>query len=389
MKKEKTKTPYVFKYPLKKINPRTGKHIFYLVEFREPVTSRSTTKRGFFSITEAKNWLIKHRAEHMSSTFTGNQRITFSEVAKKWLENKRRSGIEGSTYLKYESDYRNHLKGAFNNKPIKDVNLEDCQTLVYDYADKYVRWDKKIGVFSSVFKFAVKYDIVARNPFDRVDRPKVKHVDHKGYTPEQTATFIRAIDERYKSKHPKIYTLLWLILHTGVRKEEATGLRWCDVNFKEKYIHVQYTVSRDFNHKLYLKDHPKNRSSIRDVPITDKTIEILKAWRVEQQKELEYYNVDTSKATQLVFTNQQGGFLSPSKPRKWIMTLEKAYNLPHKRVHDIRHTTATLLADGGHTATEIAGLLGHKDTTITTQVYIDRQQKVNHSLAVDMEKYDV
>ena len=376
----------VAEYPLKKVNSHNNTHTFYKIQFRDPITGKSTTKRGFQTKREAKQYYIEEMAKRQKSSITGNTRLTFNEVAKKWLDNKRHI-VRGSTYRKCEGDYRNHLLNAFGNKKMTDVTLEECQQLVFDYADKYQRWDKKISVFSSVFKFAIRYGIVTVNPFDRVERPKVKHVDHKGYTPEQFTIFKRGIIEHYKETNPKAFTVLWLLAHTGLRKGEALGLRWSDVDLSAGFIHVRVALTRDYDNKLIEGDQPKNKYSIRTVPIGSGTIKVLKKWRIEQRHELKYYNINTSQPNQLVFTSQHGGPLSPSKPGKWKKVIEKKYGLPHNRIHDLRHTYTTLLAYNGEPVTEIAGVLGHSSPTITNQVYTDIHKVENHHLSDDIEKY--
>lgn len=374
-------------YELKKTNPKTGAHTFYMVEFRDPATGKPTRRRGFLGKREAKNKIMQLLVERQKSDFTGNPDITFNEVATRWLANKRRSGIAGSTYRKYESDNRNHLQGAFGNKAMKDINLEDCQNLVYCLADKYRRWDKKVGTFSSVFDYAIKYDIINRNPFNRVDRPKVEEKSQPALTPEELRIFNQGLKDCYRNSNPKAFTFLWLLSHLGLRKGEAMGLRWSDIDLVNGIVNIKVAATRDFDNRLIIGDRPKNQQSIRAVPIEEETITVLKEWRKCQRDQLKVYNVDTSKPSQLVFTNQHGGVLSNSKANKWIKTITKKYGLPDISPHGLRRTYGTVLATNGEPNTKVARLMGHKNTITTNKYYIKTLDDTDHSSAEIMERY--
>ncbi len=374
-------------YEAKKTNPKNGSHTFYMVEFRNPITGRPTRRRGFTGKREAKQKVINLIARLQQSNLNDNPDVTFDQVAEQWLKNKRHT-VAGSTYCKYKSQYDNHLVGAFGKKKMMDITLKDCQKIVYQLADKYKRWDKIIGTFSSVFNFALKYGAVNVNPFNRVDRPKVEHDNKpKSYKAEQFSTFKQAIVKQYKDSNPKAFTFLWLISQTGVRKGEAQGLRWGDVDLGQGYINIKRDTTRNYDGDLIVGDKPKNKYSVRRVPIGSETIDILKKWRIEQRHQLEYYNVDTSKPNQLVFTSQKGGIMTPSKPGKWLNVISKNYDLPHITPHGLRHTYATLLATNDKTPNRIAEVLGHKDSSITTEIYIDLHEEENHDLSDVMENY--
>ena len=373
-------------YKLKRVNPKNNSHIFYKVQFRDPRTGKPTTRNGFTGKREAKVEVMEEISRLMQDDFTDNPNITFSKVAEKWLNNKRHT-VAGATYCKYKSQYENHLKVAFKDKPIINITLDDCQQLVFDYADKYKRWDKLIGTFSSVFRFALKYGITKNNPFDRVERPKIEHDNEpKSLAVDEYPIFKEAINKHYRENNYKAFTFLWILALTGLRKGELSGLHWNDVDLTSGFIYVRKAITRDYDGKLVEAENPKNKYYIRSIPIMYETNEILKKWRKSQHQQLEKFNINTyEKPDQLVFTSQNGGILSPSKPRKWLNVITKKYGLTKISPHGLRHTFATVLANKNVSSTVIASEMGHKDTTITNKIYVDLRKVQDHNTSKLLE----
>lgn len=351
----------------------------YRVAYRTP-DGKQHNKGGFKTKTEARFWYRHKMVEIENHGFCDSSRLTFEEVANRWLNDKKHT-VEGSTYKKYESECRNHLLPTLGNRIIKDIKVDECQLLVYQWANQLKFFNKLINDAVSIFDLAIKYKLIFDNPFRQVERPKVN--DRKkvrSFTNSEFNRFQQGLRKQYKDSNYKAYTFLFVLSHTGLRKGELSALTWNDVDFEHGFLKINKAVTRDFDNHLVI-GKTKNVYSVRSVPIGQQTTQVLKKWRLIQQKELYYFNVNSLKPNQLVFTSQHGGILSPSKPGKWMKIIEKNCNLPlYVTPHGLRHTYTGLLIDKGIDVNKVAAILGHKDASITIRIYNDLHPVKDNSI---------
>lgn len=217
-------------------------------------------------------------------------------------------------------------------------------------------------LISNILNKAVEWEFLERNPNSKVKRPKIEKHQAKFYDIEDVKKLLICIEkEPLKSK-----TLILLALDSGARRGELTGLDWEDINFEKSYIKINKTT-QILNGKIIQKT-PKTNSSIRIVPITFKTVEILKQYRREQlQKELKL-GFEWEKTTK-VFTTEKGGLMYPGTPSRILEGIIKKYNLPKITFHELRHTSVSLLINAGIQTQIVSKRVGHSSINTTSQIY--------------------
>src|SRR5690625_3400014 len=110
-----------------------------------------------------------------------------------------------------------------------------------------------------------------------------------------------------------------------MRKGEALALEWNDINFKQKEISINKALSRGKDNKLYVKSTKTGVS--RDIKMDQQTLDILKTWRKRQKQGYLPLGFNTTRPNQLIFSNIHNKHIQPSKTRKWILSVQKKYNL--------------------------------------------------------------
>lgn len=158
-----------------------------------------------------------------------------------------------------------------------------------------------------------------------------------------------------------------LLAYTGMRKGEALSLTWADIDFNNKTVLINKALSRGKNSRLYVK--PPKTGETRRLTIDKKTNAILKKWRLEQKELFLKSGINTSSASQLVFTNNQNKFLQPTKTREWILEIQKKNHLKKITTHGLRHTHCSLLFESGASLKEVQKRLGHADIQTTLNIY--------------------
>jgi integrase len=184
--------------------------------------------------------------------------------------------------------------------------------------------------------------------------PKLRPSAVMVWMPDQTGTFLDSIEGE------RLFALFCLVAYCGLRRDEAVGLKWAEVDLTDAVAWV-----RDTGHG----DGPKSEAGVRAVPLAAPVLEALRAWRKLQAADQLAWGRDWAD-NDLVFTREDGtAVLGP-----WVSTrfetLAYRAGLPPVRFHDLRHGAASLAKAAGLDSKYIAALLGHARSSFTDDVYI-------------------
>jgi len=180
------------------------------------------------------------------------------------------------------------------------------------------------------------------------------------WTKEQLKAFLEAVAD------DRLSALWYTIAFTGMRRGEALGLRWRDVDLENSRLSVRRALI-PINREVVVSE-PKTAKGRRVVALDPSTIEVLKAQAARQLNEQDEWDeawIDSG----LVFTAENGGPLDPeSISRYWRQAVKKSM-LPPIRLHDLRHTHATLALQAGIHPKVVSERLGHATVSITLDTY--------------------
>ena len=157
----------------------------------------------------------------------------------------------------------------------------------------------------------------------------------------------------------KYETYFKLVLATGLRRGEACGLKWSDINWRKRTIHVQRGVVK-LSHQESITKDPKTSSGDRMVYLSKEMCQLLKAWRKECEWDRQQTANETVDEDDYLFRQPNGKPMCPSTFTYRFKLILKANNLPlDLNVHSLRHTNASLLIAQGVDVRTVASLLGH------------------------------
>jgi integrase len=180
------------------------------------------------------------------------------------------------------------------------------------------------------------------------------------WTPEQTGAFLDHVVD-----HP-LYPLWRLIAFRGLRRGEALGSRWTDLNWKEECLSIATQLVQDGWEVV--EGEPKTNSGIRTIALDTESVELLRAHQL-QQKQAKLSWGDAWVETGRIFTQGNGEWLHPGKTSDLFDRLVVLSGLPPIRLHDLRHGAATLALAAGVDIKVVSEMLGHSDTSITRDIY--------------------
>jgi integrase len=214
-------------------------------------------------------------------------------------------------------------------------------------------------VLHTALRKAVKLELLVRNPADSATPPRPQRREMHTLSASQVRALFAATEtDRLRA--------LWILLvTTGLRSGEAVGLLWEDLDLDAGRLTVRRALQRQKGKGLVFVDTKTHRSR-RNIALPAVTVAALRTHRIRQATER---LAAGWKDEGLVFTNADGRRLCPSNVHESLQRRLKRAGLPPIRVHDLRHTAATLHLAGGTNPKVVQELLGHSTITLTLDTY--------------------
>jgi integrase len=192
------------------------------------------------------------------------------------------------------------------------------------------------------------------------------------WTAAQTAQFLRSIQDH------RLYAAFHLIALRGLRRGEAAGLRWCDIDLDGKTAIISQQLQQ-YDGRLAICP-PKTPHSARVIALDHTTVAALRAHHDRQQAEAASYGPGY-RASGFVFTNLNGDPMAPDRLSRTFKALAAEAGLPPVRLHDLRHGAATLALAAGVDLRIVQEMLGHSSIVLTADTYTSVLPDVAHSAA--------
>jgi len=208
---------------------------------------------------------------------------------------------------------------------------------------------------------AADWRLIARNPAAaKLDLPRMARRTMETWTADEARRFLAATaGERHG--------VAWaLMLSTGLRRGEVLGLRWDDVDFDAGRLAVTQTLVVAAN-KVYLSE-PKTAAGRRAVSLHPEMVAGLRRRRTAQKEERLFAGPAWQEGN-LVFTTALGTLIHPRNLSRDFQAAIRRAGVPPIRLHDLRHTAATLALVGGAHPKQVQEMLGHARVAITLDVY--------------------
>lgn len=311
----------------------------------------------------------------------------FVSFLQKWLAKKQLS-VKASTYNSYENNIQTHIEPFFQ---CEKLHLSEITS---DVLERYFRikfqsglsaatLSKQHSIIHSVLSDAVKKKLLQSNPADYAEVPSGEKRSGVFLSAKQLHMLFTRLEG------DKLLTPVMLAGVMGLRRSEALGLRWSDVDWDNKTICIQHTVTKYVkNHhtELLFSDVMKTDSSRRTLPCPEQLFEYLKYIKRRQcQLYAENHKTYNRKYLKYICVDRFGNILQPDYVSKAFRKKADSLNLKC-RFHDLRHTCASLLYQNGVAMKSVSEWLGHSSTAVTDSIYIHLSFKDKESVADKLEE---
>jgi len=341
---------------------------------RQRRTVYGKTKR---EVADKLKVLIQQQAQGLSVT---TDRQTVAQFLDGWLRDIVAIKNRPQTYDLYRRIVARHLVPTIGTIPLVKLAPQHVQQLLQSKGKDYSPATVSAihHCLGSALRWAVRWQLVPRNvallALTPPQQPKVMTV----LTPEQARHLLDA------ARGDRLEALYRVALSLGLRRGEMLGLRWQDVDWDAARLHVVHSM-------LFLAKQPpvlaptKTAKSVRDLPLPPSLLLALKEHHARQLHEQliagsKWHDQD------LVFCTPHGKPLDPRDLWYAFRALQERAGVPPMRLHDLRHSAASLMAAQGVPARTIMAILGHSSIGITYNTYVHVYEEAKDAAGMAMEE---
>lgn len=337
---------------------KDGRQYFFRIKYKDIFGEHHDyTSMKFKTLKEATSEEARYKIK------TINQEVCVSKITieQAYLEliNEKSKNLKKQSIVKDNNLYKHLL-------PIKDKKINDLNLAIYKQFQinlenqdlSTIYRNKILGLLKQILNYSNKYYNTSLNiikyiePYKEVNKIK-KEMDF--FTYNEYLQFDKVIDDL------DWHTFFEVLYFLGLRQGEVQALTWEDIDFKQETIRINKTLTTKIKGEQWTISSPKTKNSIRVIPLTEKLIKDLKALKSNAQQYVDYSD------KWFVFGNTR------PLPENTIQIRKNKYcrlaGVKQIRIHDFRHSCASLLINKGASITLVAKYLGHSKASVTLNIY--------------------
>lgn len=337
---------------------KDGRQYFFRIKYKDIFGEiHDYSSQKFKSPKEARDAEARYRVK------IANQELCTSSITVKqaWLElREEKSKRNKKQTLIKDDELFKHLSPVENDK-INDITLQKYKQLV-----NYIESLKFSAKYSNKILCLYKQIIIYSNKYYNTSNLTLKFIE----TFKDNSTIKKEMEfftlEEYKKFDSIItefnyHTFFELLYYCGLRQGEAQALTWKDINFDKNEVRINKTLMTKIKGEKWTISSPKTKSSNRILPLTKKLAEDLKTIKIDAKKYKDYSD------DWFVFGNSIP--FKESTIQKKKNNYCKVAMVKQIRVHDFRHSCASLLINQGASVTLVSKYLGHSNISVTLNTY--------------------
>jgi len=323
-------------------------------------------KRKYFygeTRKEVDKKLTAAKRDQQQGLLVVTERQTIESFLLMWLEQVVRQKPSLNTYTSYKNIVVNHLIPEVGRVQLAKLTPQEVQVMLNRKRDSGLS-PRMVQYIHAVLRIAlgraVKWGYIAQNVAKLVDVPGVPKYEPEFLAPEEARQLLRVVQGH------RLSALFTVALALGLRKGEALGLRWKDVDFEKAQVTVRKNLQ--FIEKKFHMQDTKSAQGRRTFSVPDVAMQALLKHQARQQAEREKAG-DAWQEHGLVFTSSIGTPIHASNVNRMFNRLLAQAGMLHIRFHDLRHTCGSLLIAQGVHPRVVMEILGHSQISLTMNTY--------------------
>ena len=343
--------------------------------------NKKRKQQYFKKLQECRQWLADAQFQDEHGTINASSDMTVDAWFEYWISNIKGRTVRWSTLKSYKDRYEKDIKEVIGKMIIGTVKPMHCQDILNKmdtngYAGSSMAKTK--ATMSSMFSDALENGLITSNPVTRgVKCPKKSEKSTRVLTLDEQNSFLDVAKDNVNHFH------FLFILQTGVRSSELRGLRWEDIDFSNRIIHIRRNVTHDSSSNKFIVGDLKTNSGLRDIPMTQTVYETLKNMKNQQTQQKR--KVLSFEFADHIFLNRNNRLIPNSNYDRCLERLCNRASIEKISMHTLRHTFATRCIESGMKPKTLQKILGHANISMTMDLYVhvteDEKQK-------EMQKFE-
>ena len=342
-------------------------------------------RRSIYGATQAevRAALTKVLRELDTGTYQKPEKMTVSAWMDDWMETFARNSIKPLTAHCYQIAIRTHINpsiGALELQSVRGIHIQKVYNKMTDAGLSAATVTRIGSILHRAFDAARKQGIIPVNPCDNAELPKGKRHDIAPFTDDEIPLFLSAIDNhRFRNAYA-------LCLFAGLREAECLGLSWKQVDFQNSRITINQQLQFKPKQGYWIASTTKSGKP-RTIAPPKIAFEYLRAERVKQAESRLRAGELWDNPDDLVFTDEMGKHYAIPTFFRNYKRIVTSIGRPDARIHDMRHTAATIAIAAGSDIKSVQALMGHSSAAFTLNVYTHASERMMEDTAARMQGY--
>lgn len=334
-------------------------------------SARFTGKDGkrkqkyFKKLQECRKWIADAQFEDEHGNINASGDMTVDAWFEYWISEIKGKTVRWNTLSSYKGRYEKNIKGIIGNMLLKDVKPMNCQSILNimdnnGYAGGSMERTKI--TMSCMFSDACENGFIPTNPVTKsVKCPKKENVNTRVLTLNEQEKFLAT------AKSSVNYYHFLFILQTGIRSSELRGLKWSDIDFENRIIHIRRNVTYNSNNNKFIVGELKTNSGYRDIPMIGIASEILTNIKRNIANKTDMLPVEFADH---IFLNSNNKLIPNSNYDSYLEKICNKAGIEKISMHTLRHTFATRCIEAGMKPKTVQNILGHANISMTMDLYV-------------------
>lgn len=299
--------------------------------------------------------------ERMATQRVVKTPLTLAELYEEWIENHVKINLTPKTGEFYEYLWERNLKPSGSLK-LKTTTTKNIHKILIGIEGDRTR-NAAYKMLKAMFNKAIRWGYLLNNPCDQIDTPKYKAKEKKTLGETEIQNVMKSIVQ----EELKFQAIFYFAAMCGMRKQEIIGLKWSDINFKDKSFTIQRAATT--LHKIgTVSKETKTDKSNRTLyfPVG---LDVILLKHMNQQNEQKRKCGDKWVNEGWIFTQWNGKLMDLNTPSHWWKGFAEANGIVGVTFHGLRHTAATFMIKNNVPISAVSGVLGHANISTTLNTY--------------------